>query len=112
MLPLLMLRFSDAYTVYAASALCSNTILRSLFGAAFPLFAASMYHNLGIHWATSVPAFLALTFVPAPFLLFKYGHIIRKKCRYAAEAERIRVLVQEKSGEQKDNGSNDDKEAE
>ena len=88
-------------TVYSASALCSNTILRSLFGFAFPLFADVMYRNLGIHWASSVPAFLALTFVPVPFVLYKYGHIIRKKCRYAAEAERVRIMLQEKQGLQK-----------
>ena len=61
-----------------------------------------MYRKLGIHWASSVPAFLALTFVPAPFLLYKYGHIIRKKCKYAAEAERIRVMLQEQKEEEQE----------
>lgn len=40
----------DAYTIYAASVLAASAILRSLFGAAFPLFTTQMYHNLGIHW--------------------------------------------------------------
>lgn len=86
----------SAYTVYAASALAANCILRSLFGFAFPLFAQPMYRNLGIHWASSVPAFLALACVPFPYLLYKYGPAIRKKCKYAAEAERIREMVQKK----------------
>ena len=45
-----------------------------------------MYQNLGIHWASSIPAFLALACVPFPFLFYKYGNKIRLKCKYAAEA--------------------------
>ena len=37
----------DAYTIFAASVLAANSVLRSLFGAAFPLFTTQMYHNLG-----------------------------------------------------------------
>ncbi|KAB8279506.1 major facilitator superfamily domain-containing protein [Aspergillus minisclerotigenes] len=49
----------DSYVVYAASVLAANSILRSVFGAAFPLFTTSMYNTIGIHWASSIPAFLA-----------------------------------------------------
>jgi hypothetical protein len=45
-----------------------------------------MYQGLGIHWASSVPAFLSLACVPFPFLFYKYGEKIRMKCKYAAEA--------------------------
>lgn len=79
----------DAYTVYAASVLAANSVLRSLFGAAFPLFTSQMYAKLGIHWASTVPAFLALAFLPAPLLFYKYGEAIRMKCKYAAQAAEI-----------------------
>lgn len=77
----------DAYTIYAASVLAANAALRSLFGAAFPLFTTPMYKNLGIHWASSIPAFLALACVPMPFLLYKYGAAIRARCYYAAQSK-------------------------
>jgi multidrug resistance protein len=77
----------DAYTIYAASALAANAVLRSLFGAAFPMFTSYMYDGLGIHWASSVPGFLALACVPFPFLFYKWGPYIRKKCKYAREAQ-------------------------
>lgn len=48
-----------------------------------------MYKNLGIHWASSIPAFLALACVPFPFLFYKYGASIRMKCKFAAEAARV-----------------------
>jgi hypothetical protein len=64
-------------------------VLRSLFGAAFPLFTTYMYNSLGIHWASSIPAFLALACVPFPFLFYKYGEKIRMKCEFAAEAANV-----------------------
>lgn len=87
----------DAYTIYAASVLAANSVLRSLFGAAFPLFTTYMYSDLGIHWASSIPAFLALACVPFPFLFYKYGAAIRKRCKFAAEAERIMVEMSPKT---------------
>lgn len=37
----------DAYTIFAASVLAANSVLRSCFGAAFPLFTSQMYSRLG-----------------------------------------------------------------
>lgn len=79
----------DSYVIFSASVLASNSVLRSLFGAAFPLFTTYMYKNLGIHWASSVPAFLAVACIPFPFLFYKYGETIRMKCEYAAEAANV-----------------------
>ncbi|MCJ1464878.1 MFS siderochrome iron transporter 1 [Pseudocyphellaria aurata] len=89
----------DAYTIYAASVLAANSILRSLLGAVFPLFTAQMYDNLGIHLASTVPAILAVACVPFPFLFYLYGPSIRKRCKFAKEGqealEKIRVGEQE-----------------
>lgn len=91
----------DSYTIYAASVLAANSVLRSLFGAAFPLFTTYMYQNLGIHWASSIPAFLALMCVPFPFLFYKYGEQIRAKCKYAAEAKRqMEELNEDEDGDE------------
>ena len=79
----------DAYTVYAASVMASNTLLRSMFGGAFPLFTRYMYKCLGIHWASSIPAFLALACLPLPFLIYHYGSRIRERSHYAADASAI-----------------------
>ena len=83
----------DAYTIYAASVLAANSVLRSLFGAAFPLFTTQMYDALGIHWASSIPAFLALACLPFPFLFYKYGTPIRMKCKYAKQAHDAMVQM-------------------
>ncbi|KAK3109417.1 hypothetical protein LTR53_017355 [Teratosphaeriaceae sp. CCFEE 6253] len=85
----------DAYTIFAASVLAANSVMRSVFGAVFPLFTTQMYNKLGIHWASMVPAFLALACVPLPFLFYKFGPSIRAKCKYAAEAEAFLKRMQE-----------------
>ncbi|CZR35863.1 putative mfs-multidrug-resistance transporter [Fusarium proliferatum ET1] len=77
----------DAYTIFAASVLAANSILRSLFGAAFPLFTVQMYDKLGLHWASTIPAFLALVCVPFPYLFYIYGARIRTHCKFAAESD-------------------------
>lgn len=84
----------DAYTIYAASVLAANSVLRSLFGATFPLFTTYMYDGLGIHWASSVPAFLALACVPFPFLFYRYGAAIRMRCKYARAAAEVMEQLQ------------------
>ncbi|KAL8279684.1 hypothetical protein RQP46_007997 [Phenoliferia psychrophenolica] len=79
----------DAYTVYAASVLAANSVLRSLFGMAFPLFTTDMYKNLGVNWASAVPGFLALACFPFSIIFWKYGARIRAKSTMSVEADRI-----------------------
>ena len=73
----------DAYPDYAASVLAGNDLLRSGFGAGFPLFASAMYNNLGVGWASSTLAFLGIAFIPIPFVLYRYGERLRKMSRHA-----------------------------
>ncbi|KAJ5516120.1 hypothetical protein N7527_007680 [Penicillium freii] len=104
----------DSYTIFSASVLAANSALRSLFGMAFPLFTTYMYHNLGIHWASSIPAFLALACVPFPFIFYKYGARIRQRCTYASEAdafmrrlaEKNQAIRREEPGSEKDEKTN------
>lgn len=80
----------DSYLLYTASCMAGSSILRSVLGAAFPLFTSSMYHRLGLHWASSIPAFLALACAPFPIIFAKYGAKIRSKCRYAAQMQEMK----------------------
>lgn len=74
---------ADAYPTYAASVLAGNDFIRSMFGAAFPLFARAMYVNLGVGWASTLLGLLACAFVPIPILLYKYGARIRMASKRA-----------------------------
>ncbi|KAH7355047.1 MFS multidrug transporter-like protein [Rhexocercosporidium sp. MPI-PUGE-AT-0058] len=75
----------DSYTRYAASAVGAATVLRSLAGFGFPLFAPYMYAKLHYGWGNSLLAFIAIALGwPAPILLWKYGEKLRKKSTFAA----------------------------
>ena len=73
----------DAYPKYIASVYASNDLVRSSFGAAFPLFANAMYTKLGVGWASSLLGFLAVAFIPIPFVLFRFGKSIRLRSKMA-----------------------------
>ncbi|KAJ5710586.1 Major facilitator superfamily domain general substrate transporter [Penicillium malachiteum] len=76
----------DSYTIYAASVLAAAAIFRSIVGAVFPLFTAQMYDSLGIHWASSVLAFMTLVCMPFPMIMYRYGMEVRMRRKYSFEA--------------------------
>ncbi|KAE8153835.1 MFS general substrate transporter [Aspergillus avenaceus] len=73
----------DVYLYVANSAISGNTFARSFFGAAFPLFSPALYHNLGVPWATSLLAFIALALAPVPLIFYLYGAKIRSYSKNA-----------------------------
>ncbi|KAH8891154.1 MFS general substrate transporter [Thozetella sp. PMI_491] len=95
----------DSYTIYAASVLAAGAMLRAFFGFAFPLFTKQMYQNLGIHWASSIPAFLTLLCLPFPFAMVKYGEVLRMKCKYAQEAAVLTARLREQTDNSSDGQS-------
>lgn len=60
-------------------------MIRSLFGAGFPMFARAMFHHLGVNWACTTLGIIAAVLAPVPVLLFKYGRKIRMWGRYASK---------------------------
>ena len=75
----------DSYTRFAASAIAATTVLRSLGGFAFPLFAGAMYNALGYGWGNSTLAFCGLIIgFPTPIFLWWFGANLRKKSTFAA----------------------------
>jgi len=67
----------DVFTVYAASAMAANTVLRSIVAAILPLAGPKMYAALGYGWGNSLLGFVALALLPIPFVFMKYGERMR-----------------------------------
>ncbi|CAD6571028.1 MAG: hypothetical protein TREMPRED_000107 [Tremellales sp. Tagirdzhanova-0007] len=63
----------DAYTRVSASAIAANTFCRSLLGAAFPLIAQPLFHNLGVNWACTLLGCIGILLGITPFLFFRFG---------------------------------------
>ncbi len=68
----------EAFGVYSASAIAATRVLQSVGGAVLPLAGQPLFQHLGLGWGSSVLAFIALLFVPVPWLLFRYGKRIRE----------------------------------
>lgn len=73
----------DSYEVYAASALTFLTLIRYCFAGGFTVVGIPFYRNVGHHWTVTILACLSLLLTPIPYVFYKYGHIIRKKSRFA-----------------------------
>jgi DHA1 family multidrug resistance protein-like MFS transporter len=73
----------DVYLWNANSAIAANTFMRSFAGGGFPIFAAAMYHNLGVAWATSLLGFLCIAMIPAPIVFYFYGARIRALSKFS-----------------------------
>lgn len=65
-----------------------------------------MYARLGIHWASSIPAFLTVMCLPFPFVMHRYGAAIRMKCKYAHEA--AAVMAKMRAGRDAEPGARDE----
>ncbi|TFY64358.1 hypothetical protein EVJ58_g2689 [Rhodofomes roseus] len=74
-----------AYRPIAASAMASNSALRSTFAAVFPLFAGQMYDRLGTVGATALLAGLTTLMAPLPFIYYRIGHRLRQQSRFAVK---------------------------
>ncbi|KAL9620883.1 MAG: hypothetical protein Q9160_004665 [Pyrenula sp. 1 TL-2023] len=81
---------TDAYETFAASAQAIASTSRSVFGALLPFAARPMYRTLGVHWATSLLAFLSLAMAIIPFAFIKYGDRIRANSRFCQQLKQIK----------------------
>lgn len=84
----------DTYFRFAASAVAAVTILRSLAGFSFPLFAPYMYQALDYGWGNTVLAIAAIGIgVPVPILLWIFGEKLRAKSKVVSGHPSLSVCV-------------------
>ncbi|KAK5210583.1 hypothetical protein LTR20_004811 [Exophiala xenobiotica] len=70
---------AQCYGMYAASALATNAVARSLMGAVMPLVGKPMYATLGPNWAGTLLGLLMVLLAPIPFVFYRDGGRIREK---------------------------------
>ncbi|KAI0434030.1 putative bicyclomycin resistance protein [Xylaria sp. FL1042] len=69
----------DAFTIYSASAIAANAVVRSIASAVLPLAGLPMYARLGVGWGNSVLGFIAVALIPVAILIIKYGEYLRNR---------------------------------
>lgn len=92
----------DTYLMFAASAIAANTILRSLAGAGFPLFATQMINGMGVQWAGTLLGCVALACVPMPIFFFLKGAKIRERSTFAPTMPIAASAAGDKAGSESD----------
>jgi MFS family permease len=76
----------DSYTAYAASAMAGVLLVENVFAAFLPMAAQEMYKTLGVHWASTVIALVALVVSFVPLCMIIWGERIRKRSPFLREA--------------------------
>lgn len=72
---------AGSYSIYAASALASNTVIRSIVGGTLPLAGPKLYQTLSPQWAGTLLGLLEVISIPIPFVFWRYGSRIRNKSK-------------------------------
>ena len=76
----------ETYTRHATAATASSTIVRSIFGFSFPLFAPALYQRLGFGWGNSVLAFVAIAMgVVCIGPLWVFGPKLRARSKFVID---------------------------
>jgi MFS family permease len=83
---------TDAYTVYASSALSGLASVRAIIASVAPLIAQKMYRDLDNNSASSILAGLATLFLGTPILFLRFGPRMRRKSRYGQVFNQERIL--------------------
>ncbi|CDR44381.1 CYFA0S14e02432g1_1 [Cyberlindnera fabianii] len=101
-----MIYFTMSYPALSlASALAANNLLRYILASVFPLFTVQMYDRLGIDWASSLFAFIAVGLMPVPWIFEKWGPKLRMKSQFGYAAMMKNQAAQEKSEKEVVSGS-------
>lgn len=74
---------SDCYGENSSSAIAGQGLMRNTLGAVAPLFASQFFHNVGSQYAGLVLAIAATALTLIPFVMFKYGQVLRARSKLA-----------------------------
>ena len=75
------------YESLAASGLTFATLVRYVCAGGMTVVGIPFYKNMGVHWTLTVLACLSALLAPIPYIFYKYGHVIRKKSKFATMRE-------------------------
>ena len=83
---------TDAYEIYAASALAATSCARSICGAILPLATGPMYDALGVQWATSLLGIASAVCIAIPVGFCIWGDKLRDGSKFSREVKRKRKI--------------------
>lgn len=72
-----------AYGPYSASATGGNALARDFLAGISAMYATPLYNRLGLEWASTLLAFLAIIVAIPVYVFYKKGPAIRERSKFA-----------------------------
>lgn len=77
----------DSYEMYSASALTFTALVRYVVAGGMTVVGIPFYENMGVHYTLTILACISCLLVFVPYALYKWGHLLRKRSKYAVSRE-------------------------
>lgn len=77
----------DSYEIYSASALTFTALVRYVVAGGMTVVGIPFYDNMGVHYTLTILACISCVLVAVPYSLYKWGHLLRKRSKYAVSQE-------------------------
>lgn len=77
----------DSYEMYSASALTFTALVRYVVAGGMTVVGIPFYENMGIHYTLTILACISCVLVSVPYCLYKWGHLLRKRSKYAVSRD-------------------------
>ncbi|KUI61449.1 hypothetical protein VP1G_08618 [Cytospora mali] len=77
----------DSYETFSASALTFTALVRYLLAGGMTVVGIPFYKNEGVQYTLTILACISCVLVPVPYVLYKWGHLLRMKSHYAVSRE-------------------------
>ncbi|KAH8767432.1 major facilitator superfamily transporter [Diaporthe sp. PMI_573] len=77
----------DSYEMFSASALTFTALVRYMAAGGMTVVGIPFYTNMGVHYTLTILACISCVLVPVPYVLYKWGHLLRKRSKYAVSRE-------------------------
>lgn len=77
----------DSYEMFSASALTFTALVRYMAAGGMTVVGIPFYTNMGVHYTLTILACISCVLVPVPYVLYKWGYLLRKRSKYAVSRE-------------------------
>ncbi|ROW02512.1 hypothetical protein VMCG_06004 [Cytospora schulzeri] len=77
----------DSYLTYSASALTFTALVRYVTAGGMTVVGIPFYNNEGVQYTLTILASISCALVPMPYVLYRWGHLLRKRSKYAVSLE-------------------------
>lgn len=77
----------DSYEIYSASALTFTALVRYVVAGGMTVVGIPFYENMGVHYTLTIMACISCLLVVVPYALYKWGHLLRARSKYAVSRE-------------------------